>query len=543
MEHLSQNESTISRHRPIELFGFRGIEPTSIRASGQISHTGGDLKNLSKVPSRVKRVLICEGDDASNSLIADCLASEHLELTFCVDSSQTRKMILNSLLSRRNYDVILFGFSENFESALNACREVKGYFKRSKTVLVAPQEILEYAPLIKDICFNEFLLKPLHRTDLISVFNRVLYEKVPNDRMISMPPLKESHADNAAQIKKPEIRNMKNYAESPGFDLGLIGYSVQMEKIVALARKVAQSQVNVLLTGESGTGKEMVARAIHQCSNRHRKPFVAINCAAIPRELLESELFGHSRGAFTGATSTRRGLFEEAHEGTILLDEIGDLPLSMQAKILRLLQTKQVKPLGQNHYKEVDVRVIAATHKNLKSLISQGEFREDLYYRLNVMPIHIPPLRDRREDILPLVEHFLARISETSQLPKKALSSGARDKLLRLPWTGNVRELSNVVERATVLAEGQTITSGDILYEERVEQTTLSIESFFKAGLTLKEVERTYIHYVLEQTENKKEAAIRILGIDRKTLYRKEKRYRSEESGNTSDGNFYLNMN
>jgi transcriptional regulator with PAS, ATPase and Fis domain len=287
--------------------------------------------------------------------------------------------------------------------------------------------------------------------------------------------------------------------------------------------------VNVLITGESGTGKEMVASAIHRVSDRHKKPFIAINCAAIPRELLESELFGHARGAFTGATSTRRGLFEEAHEGTVLLDEIGDLPLALQAKILRLLQTRQVKPLGQNIVKEIDVRIISATHKNLKSLIQKGEFREDLYYRLNVMPIHLPALRDRKDDILTLAEHFLRRYLERSRvvrgrIPVLGLSKKAQAKLLALPWKGNVRELENVIERAIVLAEGSLINDTEILTEE-LESAQITAEDLFNSGMSLKDIEREYIKYVLNRTGNRKEAATRILGIDRKTLYRKEKVY------------------
>jgi len=309
-----------------------------------------------------------------------------------------------------------------------------------------------------------------------------------------------------------------------GLDLGLIGESAEMRRVYSMVRKIGPATVNVLVTGESGTGKEMIARALHRASLRSKKPFVAINCAAIPKELLESELFGHAKGAFTGATAARRGLFEEAHEGTILLDEIGDLPLPLQAKILRLIQTKQVKALGQNVTREVDVRIISATHKNLKSLIQKGEFREDLYYRLNVMPIHLPALRDRREDILLLAEFFLRRNAENAGGPLKALTRRASTKLMSLPWKGNVRELENVIERAIVLAEGDLITDEEVMAEES-EPVRATTEDLFNAGFSLKDIEREYIKYVLNRTGNRKEAAVRVLGIDRKTLYRKEKLY------------------
>ena len=320
----------------------------------------------------------------------------------------------------------------------------------------------------------------------------------------------------------------KRIFEDDGVGLGLIGASSEMKKIFSLIRKVGPSNCSVLITGESGSGKEMVASAIHNVSQRAKKPFVAINCAAIPKELLESELFGHAKGAFTGASSARRGLFEEAHEGTLLLDEIGDLPLSLQAKILRLLQTRQVKPLGQNSEKEVDVRIISATHKNLKSLIQKGEFREDLYYRLKVMPIHLPALRDRREDILLLAEYFLRHHREhylgARSQSHIGLSKKAAAKLLAMPWKGNVRELENVIERAIVLSDGASITENEILSEE-VEVMRMTSEDLFASGMSLKDIEREYIKYVLGRTGNRKEAAVRILGIDRKTLYRKEKLY------------------
>lgn len=305
----------------------------------------------------------------------------------------------------------------------------------------------------------------------------------------------------------------------------LIGSSPGMQRVFSLIRKVAPSEVNLLITGESGSGKEMVASAVHRCSGRAKKPFIAINCAAIPRELLESELFGHAKGAFTGAHVARRGLFEEANEGTILLDEIGDLPLALQGKILRLLQTKIVKPLGQNISKEVNVRIISATHKNLRAAIQKGEFREDLYYRLNVMPIHLPPLRERAEDIPALAEHFLKKHSAVVGKRVLGFTKVALQYLQSLPWKGNVRELENAVERAMVLADGMWITEHDIVVEDIQMQAATQADDLFNSGMSLRDIEREYIKYVLFKTGNRKEAATRVLGIDRKTLYRKEKIY------------------
>ncbi len=350
-----------------------------------------------------------------------------------------------------------------------------------------------------------------------------------NQSLYESKPAPNVHSVNFRLNKLAEEQtapNMTKVSHDPGSEMtyGMIGVSDQMKKVFALIRKVAPSNVNVLITGESGTGKEMVANAIHKGSDRNGKSFVAINCAAIPRELLESELFGHAKGAFTGAASARRGLFEEAHDGTILLDEIGDLPLSLQAKILRLIQTREVKPLGQNVTKEVNVRIVSATHKNLKALIQKGEFREDLYYRLNVMPIQLPPLRERKDDISLLAQYFLQKYALVRRHTVRGFTPQAMAKLRAMPWKGNVRELENAIERAIVLAEGVSINETDI-YSEETESFSPMIEDIFNCGYSLRDLEREYIKHVLTRTGNKKEIATRILGIDRKTLYRKEKLY------------------
>lgn len=304
---------------------------------------------------------------------------------------------------------------------------------------------------------------------------------------------------------------------------GFIGSSRPMQEVFELIKRVAKSNINVMITGESGTGKEVAARAIHQCSSRAEKPFVAINCAAIPQELLESELFGHVKGAFTGAFNERRGLFMEADGGTILLDEIGDMPLALQAKLLRLLQTREIRPIGQNESQKVDVRVIAATHKDLKSLARTGRFREDLFYRLNVIPLHMPPLRERGEDIRLLAEYFLRSKLSEFDCGKKVFAEETIQFLMRAPWTGNVRELENVVLRAITMSTGEKILPKDIL----LETDGIGIENFVReeeAMITLEDLEKKYIQYVLSRTTNKNEAAA-VLGIDRKTLYNKEKQF------------------
>lgn len=322
----------------------------------------------------------------------------------------------------------------------------------------------------------------------------------------------------------------------------IIGKSPGMKEVFDLIRRVAPASANVLISGESGTGKERVARAIHDEGPRRDRPFVAINCTAIPETLLESELFGHAKGAFTGATVRKRGLFEEAQGGTIFLDEIGDMDLALQAKLLRVIQERRVRAVGETQDREIDVRIIAATHKDLKMAIKNGSFREDLYYRLAVIPIVIPPLRHRREDIPLLAEHFLSKYAEANQSNVTEFSKEAMACLMAMPLEGNVRELENIIERAVVLARGERIDVADL---PGVGQG--DVESFFattQSGTlpTLEEIEKRYIKFVLEKTGGRKEKASQILGVNRRTLYRKERDYgfvtetRSDSDPSHEDG-------
>jgi DNA-binding NtrC family response regulator len=268
----------------------------------------------------------------------------------------------------------------------------------------------------------------------------------------------------------------------------------------------------------------MVARAIHQSGPRAGKPFIAINCTAIPETLLESELFGHAKGSFTGAIQRKRGLFEEAEGGTLFLDEIGDMNVLLQSKLLRVIQERKVRAVGENISRDVNVRIIAATHKDLKAAMKDERFREDLYYRLSVVPIMIPPLRNRKDDIPLLADHFLRKYAATNQAKIEGFTKRAVAKLIGLKWEGNVRELENVVERAVVLSEGPLIDEGDIPTGEHA-----NAEQFFGGATddfpTLDQLEKRYMSLVLEKTAGRKDKAAQILGINRRTLYRKERDY------------------
>ncbi|MBM4394734.1 MAG: sigma-54-dependent Fis family transcriptional regulator [Deltaproteobacteria bacterium] len=306
----------------------------------------------------------------------------------------------------------------------------------------------------------------------------------------------------------------------------IVGHSKAMTEVFRLVRLVADSASNVLILGASGTGKELVARAIHYSGPRATGPFVPINCSAIPEGLLESELFGHTRGAFTGAYQARRGLFVEASGGTLFLDEIGDMGLGLQAKLLRVLQDRVVRPIGGNKASSVDARVIVATNRDLKQAVKEGTFREDLYYRLSVLPVRLPLLSERVEDIPLLVDHFLRRHAENTGTKPKRVTPRAMDALQRRAWDGNVRELENIMERLCVLTRSDVLDVEDLPVAAAQE----SAPDWFGPGEfpTLRDLERRYVERVLAHMGGNKDRAARVLGVNRRTLYRMQDRWVDE---------------
>jgi DNA-binding NtrC family response regulator len=365
----------------------------------------------------------------------------------------------------------------------------------------------------------DFVVKPLHFPQLQVSVERALH-------------LNRIRGENQA------LRAVVSGGEGPL--QGIIGRSPRFLRALDLAKRVANSTSHVLVTGESGTGKEVVAKAIHQFGSRRKGPFVAINCSAIPENLLEAELFGYARGAFTGAVEKRIGLFEEAGGGTLFLDEIGDLSLPLQAKLLRVLQDKKIKRLGENQSRAIDVRVISATHKNLRQEVIENRFREDLFFRLNVIPIGLPPLRERKEDIVPLSEFFLKKHAALNRMSMKGFTKGATEFLLKNTWKGNVRELENVVERAIVLCKGNVIdvidlNSEDEMHEDKRPSADLlgGEQAHFVVNeekiLPLDELINKYIVFALSLNQGAKDRTARDLGVDRKTLYRRVREM--EQSG------------
>jgi len=325
-------------------------------------------------------------------------------------------------------------------------------------------------------------------------------------------------------------------ATSPGF---IVGVSDSMKQIYSLIEQVAPSSVSVLITGESGTGKEVVARTIHELSPRRKNPFVAINCAAIPETLMESELFGYEKNAFTGAAARKLGCFELADGGTLLLDEIAEMPALLQAKLLRALEQRTIRRLGGTSEIAIDVRVLAATNKNPHEAIAKGNFREDLLYRLNVFTIDIPPLRQRKEDLPALCEHLIKQLSERHNRPAKQISDSAIELLKAHYWQGNVRELRNALERAVIVCPNETIEREHIatIVDQRQHQRRGGENVSIPIGMPLDEVERLLIMRTLRKTENNKTRAAEVLGISLKTLHNKLKSYRERGLLN-EDGTF-----
>jgi two-component system response regulator HydG len=344
-----------------------------------------------------------------------------------------------------------------------------------------------------------------------------------------------------------EVRRLRSEIERARGLGQMVGESVPMRQLLSLAERVASSDATVMIVGESGTGKELLARTIHRVGPRADKPFVAFDCSALSPTLLEAELFGHEKGAFTGAAKARRGLFREAHGGTIFLDEIGDIAPSVQNKLLRVLQEREIKPVGADHFVKIDVRVVAATNKDLKALVTRGEFREDLYWRLAVVPVQVPPLRERKEDIALLAAYIIAKrrgaaktfAGDESRYPSR-ISPGAMERLAAYRWPGNIRELENVLSRAAILCDGETIHSDDLdlvglgAPQQRPTGTEApALEVDAAAGRPLKavveaavgRVERKAILNALERASGSPTKAARLLGISRASIYNKIKEY------------------
>lgn len=447
----------------------------------------------------MEQIVVIDDDNEMRSLVQDHLQAQNYQVHGFHSPVLALEKILNDDLIP---DLIITDLQMPDISGIDVMRRTKAHRPKTPVIVMTAFGSIESAvDAMKKGAFD-YLTKPFKLSELNIVVTRAL----------EMGRLTKENNLLRAEVKK-------------GFSAGLItGKSKPIRDLINLIQRIAPANSSVLITGESGTGKEVVARTLHQMSHRADKPFVAINCTAIPETLLESELFGHAKGSFTGADKRKMGLFEEAQGGTLFLDEIGDMDLSLQAKLLRVLQERKIRPVGETKDIDVDVRVIAATHKDLKKAIREGLFREDLFYRLNVIPVVIPPLRHRREDIPLLAQTFLEKYAAINNSIARGFSPSALLLLVNRSWPGNVRELENLVERLVVLARNPIISEEEIPLPENED-----VDTFFASSaqnlITLEEMEKRYIQYVLTKTGGKKDKTAHILGINRRTLYRKEREY------------------
>ena len=450
------------------------------------------------------RILIIEDDIDTQDLLTSFFKQKNYAVVAYDDAE---KAFEDLKANRTHCDVILSDLMLPTISGIEFTKKIKTLKIDVPIILITSNKKVEIAVEAIQAGAFDFVVKPLHFAELLITIERAL-------RMTSLKQ-ENSTLKTAVQLQ----------AGLTNID-GIVGRSPGFKQALDLARRVSNSASNVLITGESGTGKEIIAKAIHNLGNRKKSNFVAINCSSIPENLLESELFGHSKGAFTGAAEKRIGLFEEAEGGTLFLDEIGDLSPSLQAKLLRVLQERKIKRIGENQFRNVNVRIISATHKDLRKGISDKTFREDLFFRLNVIPIWIPPLRERKEDIVPLAEFFLKKFAAINNSRVRAFSKDALELILGNEWSGNVRELENAVERAVVLSESDMINASDISSIEHVEDKRKPDFFDFKKVtnnkiLTIDELVKMYIQYILNINQGAKEKTARDLNIDRKTLYRR----------------------
>ena len=362
----------------------------------------------------------------------------------------------------------------------------------------------------------------------VSAVRAGAYDFIPKPVRIDVLRLAVERALAHARLRR-EVHRLKDALGAPG-PLGVIGESAAMREVFDLVQRAGPSGSSILVTGESGTGKELIAKAIHDTSGA-RGRFVAVNCAAIPEQLLESELFGHERGAFTDARSARTGLFTEANGGTLLLDEIGEMPLALQPKLLRALQERTVRPIGGRKDVPFDARLVCATHRDLGLAVEEGRFRQDLYFRVNVIEIPVPPLRARGNDVLLLASHFLRHFAERAKKGVVGFTPEVATQLLRYPWPGNVRELANVVERAVALTTHDHVTLVDLPKAVGLRRKPeVVIGSDASELVPLEEMERRYVLHVLDAVGGSRTAAAKILGVDRTTLWRRLERYGLKEA-------------
>ena len=440
------------------------------------------------------KILVVDDDPEMCGMLSEVLKGEGFPVLTTSESLEALK-----ILKKEEFDVIITDLKMKGLRGLDLLGQANKVAPLTPVIIITAFGTIESAIKAMKMGAYDYITKPFQIDEIVLTVRKAL----------------------ETRLLKKEVLRLKKEVESRYDFHHLIGKSPSMQRIYDLIERVSDSSSNVLITGESGTGKELVAKAIHYNGIRKEGPFVAVNCAAIPETLLESEMFGYKKGAFTDAKTDKKGLISEADEGTLFLDEITEMPPVLQAKLLRVLEEREVRPLGDTSSRPVDVRIISTTNRNIRSMIQEGHFREDLYYRLKVIDIELPPLRTRKEDIPLLVQHFISKFGRGAKKSVSEISKDAMEVLLNHSWPGNVRELENVIQRAITLSRQDTISPEDLpscLVEKREGNL---VEQAFQQKYTMAQLEKEYIRKVLIEVGGNKSKAAEILGYDRKTLYRK----------------------
>ncbi|MES1172785.1 MAG: sigma-54 dependent transcriptional regulator [Myxococcales bacterium] len=451
------------------------------------------------------KVLIVDDDTSMCELLAEGLVQHGYEARWHASPHEAL-----AELAVHEYDVVLTDINMREMTGLELCQKAIEAHPELPVIVITAFGSMETAVQAIRAGAYDFITKPFDIDVVAIAIERAVKHGV---------------------LTREVQRLQRAVDESRRFD-ELLGASPAMKEVYDLLERVGESESTVLVSGESGTGKELVARALHRRSKRNTGPFVAINCAAMPEQLLESELFGHTKGAFTDARNARPGLFVQAKGGTIFLDEIGDMPIGLQPKLLRALQERTVRPVGGDTETAIDVRVVAASNRDLETAIEERKFREDLYYRINVIHVELPPLRARGADVILLATHYLEHFAAQSQKDVRSLDPEAAEKLSSYAWPGNVRELANCMERAVALTRNESIGVADLPEKIRTYRTSHVLVAATDPTelVPMEEVEKRYILRVLEAVGGNKTLAAQVLGLDRKTLYRKLDRYGSERN-------------
>lgn len=444
----------------------------------------------------IEKILIVDDEAIIRNFLAETLRRKNLDV---VTADSGKKAL--AILKETTFDMVITDMKMPDYTGIDVLRKVKELSPSTMVVVITGFGSIENAvEAMRNGAFN-YLIKPFSPDTIEALIDKA--------------------SEHISLVEENKYLRQQISSGGSRSTFTVVGESPAMQKILADVAQVAKSNASIFIHGESGTGKEVIAQAIHNGSPRANQPFIKVNCAAIPETLIESEFFGHEKGAFTGASARRLGRFELANTGTLLLDEISEIPLGVQAKLLRAIQEQEFERVGGNKPIKVDVRMISTSNRNVKEAIAQKIIREDLYYRLNVVPIYLPPLRERKEDILPLAEYFLEKISRENHRERKVLTEAAKNKLLKYSWPGNVRELANIIERAVVMDSCLKVSPEHLFIEasaDEEEANKTPQKYFVRAGKTLQEIEKQLIIETLEAHQNDHNKTAETLGITLRAL-------------------------